>query len=181
MNIRPRSRSAPFSRTIRVAAAVAALLIATASCADQSSSESRFRQVTDTKELMASLVEPAAEVYWDAVGWILDAEGETYFRPTTPEEWTAVQNAATLLAESGNLLLMEHHAQGREDWMAMSEALTEVSLRALDAARAEDPDQVFDMGAEVYFACTGCHGVYALETLRPNVELDSVPSGAPES
>ena len=158
-----------------------AVLIAVSSCADDASSDSRFRPVTDTQELMASVVEPAAEVYWDAVGWIVDEDGETYIRPTTTEEWTAVQNAATLLAESGNLLLMEHHAQGREDWAAMAEALTEVSLRALDAARAEDPDRVFDMGAQVYFACTGCHGVYAIETLRPNVELDSMPSGAPGS
>ena len=55
----------------------------------------------------------------------------------------------------------------------MARAMTDVSLRALDAARSEDPDAVFDMGAEVYFTCTACHGVYATETLRPNVELDS--------
>ncbi len=28
-------------------------------------------------------------------------------------------------------------------------------------------DAVFDMGAEVYFYCTNCHAVYAIETLRP--------------
>ena len=90
-----------------------------------------------------------------------------------------MRNAAVLLAEAGDLLIMETRAQGREDWVAMSRAMTEVAVRALEAARREDPLAVFDVGAEVYFTCTACHGVYAVETLRPNVERDSASSGRP--
>ena len=161
------------------AAALTAALagaVTVAACAPDSRGPP-FAETADVQQLMASVVEPAAEVYWDAVGWIIDERGEEFIRPTTPEEWEAVRNAAVLLGEAGDLLMMESRAQGRADWIAMSRALTEVSLRAVDAAEREEPQAVFDMGAEVYFTCTACHGVYAVETLRPNVETDSIGPG----
>ena len=122
---------------------------------------------------MVSVIEPAAEVYWDAVGVIMDEEGTHEIEPRTPEEWEAVVNAAYVLAESGNLLLMEDRAQGRGHWIAMSRSMSEVGQRAIEAAEAEDPQAVFDMGAELYFVCTGCHTVYATGTLRPSDQPDS--------
>ena len=105
----------------------------------------------------------------------MDEEGTHEIAPRTPEEWEAVENAAWVLAESGNLMLMEERAQGRGHWIAMSRSMIEVGRRAVDAAAAKDPQAVFDMGAEVYFVCTGCHAVYATETLRPNALPDSGP------
>ena len=46
--------------------------------------------------------------------------------------------------------------------------LVEVGQRANEAADARSLDAVFDMGAEMYYVCTNCHGTYAAETLRPN-------------
>lgn len=158
--------------------AVAAALLALG-CQADTADRTPFSETSDVQQLMASVIEPAAEVYWDAVGWILDENGEEYIRPETAEEWEAVRNAAIVIAEAGDLLMMESRAQGREDWIAMSRAMTDVSLRALAAAESEDPDAVFDAGAEVYFTCTACHGVYAVETLRPNVEFDSTTANPP--
>jgi hypothetical protein len=158
---------------------VLAFMLLAAGCTADSADRAPFSETSDVQQLMASVVEPAAEVYWDAVGWILDENGEEYFRPTTEEEWTAVRNAAIVLAESGDLLMMQSRAQGREDWIAMSRAMTEVSLRALAAAQNQDPDAVFDAGAEVYFTCTACHGLYAVETLRPNVDIDTATATPP--
>ncbi len=117
---------------------------------------------------MLSIIEPAAETYWDAVGVIVDLEGTRHVEPQTPEAWEAVENAALVLAESGNLLMLEHRAQGRGHWMAMSRAMLDVGKRAVDAARSRDPDAVFEVGGDVYLVCTGCHAAYAVETLRPN-------------
>ena len=75
-----------------------------------------FRPVADVKQLMASVVEPAAEVYWDAVGTIIDANGVTEIEPTTTEEWDAVRNAAYVVAESGNLLMMSNRAKDGGDF-----------------------------------------------------------------
>lgn len=127
-----------------------------------------FTVVADSKQLMLSVIEPAAEVYWDAVGVIVDLEGTHHIRPETPEAWEAVENAAFVLAESGNLLLIEERARGQGHWVAMSRAMIDMGTRAVEAAQARDPDGVFEVGGDIYQVCTGCHAVYATETLRPN-------------
>ncbi len=142
-------------------------------CAPDPSDSLPFDAVADGRQLMVSVIEPAAEVYWDAVGVIMDLEGTHEIEPQSDEEWEAVENAAWVLAESGNLLLMEDRAQGREHWIAMSRAMIDVGRRAVDAAVAKDPDAVFDVGAEVYFVCVGCHAAYATETIRPSDMSDS--------
>lgn len=144
---------------------LAALLAACGPAADDA--ESRYTPVGDVQELMQSVVEPAAEVYWDAVGVVVDAEGEHQMAPTNDEEWLAVRNAAYVIAESGNLMKMPGYALDEGAWMTMSQALIEVGERAVEAADARSLDAVFDMGAEVYYVCTNCHATYASETLRP--------------
>ena len=131
-----------------------------------------FASVADSRQLMLSVIEPAAEVYWDAVGVIMDEEGTHHIEPVGAAEWEAVENAAFVLAESGNLLLLEDRAQGRDHWRTMSRAMIEIGRRAVEAARARDPDAVFEAGGEVYLVCTGCHAVYAAETLRPSYDAD---------
>ncbi len=145
------------------------LLVVLSGCASDvpEGSSVPFTPVADTREIMANILEPAAEVYWDAVGWIVDASGTTEIRPGSPEEWEAVRNAAFVIAESGNLLMMEGRAPDQGAWIGMSQAMTQVALRAIEAAEARDEQAVFDVGAEVYFACTNCHYAYAIQTLNP--------------
>jgi len=146
-----------------------AVLILLYGCASDAPapSSSPFTTVADTRQLMASILDPAAEVYWDAVGWIIDASGTTEIRPGSPEEWAAVRNAAFMIAESGNLLMMDGRAVDQGAWMGMSQAMVEVGQQAIAAAEARDEQAVFDIGAEVYFACTNCHAAYASQTLNP--------------
>ena len=127
-----------------------------------------YTPVADVKDLMTSVLEPAAEVYWDAVGEILDEDGVHEIRPVGDEEWDAVRNAAFVMAESGNLLMMNGRARDRGEWIAMSRAMTESGREALRAAEARNAAAVFDAGAEVYYVCSECHAKYALETLRPS-------------
>ena len=127
-----------------------------------------FVLLSDVPQLMATVVEPAADVYWDAVGWIIDEYGEVEFSPSTDEEWEAVRNAAVVVAESGNLLMMEGRALNQGTWMDFSRAMITAAQRAIEAAEARDKLAVFDEGAEIYYTCTACHAAYALETLRPS-------------
>jgi len=129
---------------------------------------SSFIIVADMQQLMAAVVEPSADVYWDAAGVIIDEEGVHELAPTSDEEWEAVRNAAMMIAESGNLMMMEGRALDQGAWIAMSQAMVQVGIRAVEAAEARDVDAVFDMGAEVYYVCTNCHATYAIETLPPN-------------
>ncbi len=141
----------------------------------QPEADERYRPVADVQELMYHVVEPAAQTYWKAVGWVLDAEGEHYIRPATDEEWIAVENAAFMVAESGNLLLMGDRALDDGAWVAMSQSLVDIGERALRAAEATDEQAVFDLGAEMYYVCSNCHAQYSPEILRPNDER-SVPA-----
>jgi hypothetical protein len=118
---------------------------------------------------MATVIEPAAEIYWDAVGTIVDQKGTIEIAPQSAEEWDAVRNAAFIVAESGNLLMMPTRARDAGDWMTMSQQMIEAGQRAIQAAEARNKAAVFDVGAEVYDACTNCHARYAVELQRPNV------------
>jgi len=134
--------------------------------------EQPFMLVADLPDLMSTVVDPAADVYWDAVGWIIDESGTTEIRPGSPGEWEAVRNAAYQVAESGNLMMMEGRAVDEPEWRAFSQALISVGRRAIEAAEARDEQGVFDVGAEVYAVCTGCHATYAVETLRPGTRTE---------
>ncbi len=151
-----------------------AVLILLSGCTSDASEGSSvpFTTVADTQQLMASILDPAAEVYWDAVGWIIDASGTTEIRPGSLEEWEAVRNAAFMIAESGNLLMMDGRAVDEGAWMGMSQSMIDVGRRAIEAAEARDEQGVFDMGAEIYFACTNCHAVYAVQTLNPADQIN---------
>ena len=87
-------------------------LLLTGACAD-APDPPPFVAVADSRQLMLSVLEPAAEVYWDAVGIIMDMEGEYEIEPRTAEEWEAVENAAWVLAESGNLPVAAGAGAGR--------------------------------------------------------------------
>lgn len=119
-------------------------------------------------DLMNGVVEPAADVIWDAVGVIVDAEGEHQLAPQTEEDWLALRSAAYTVAESGNLLMMPERALDQGAWVTMSQSLNEMGQRAVEATDARNLDAIFDVGAEIYYVCTNCHSTYAIETLRPN-------------
>ncbi|MGD2047414.1 MAG: hypothetical protein PVF90_00890 [Gemmatimonadota bacterium] len=149
--------------------ALAGLLVAACNAAPEAeNAQSGFELVGDTQELMAHIIDPAADVYWAAGGVIVDAEGEHFQIPENDEEWMALSNAALTIAESGNLLMMDGRAVDQGAWVTMSKELIDVGRQALEAADARNLDAVFDMGAEIYYVCTNCHSAYALETLRPN-------------
>ena len=142
------------------------LLITVSGCAG--STPPPFRPVADVKTLMSTVMEPPADLYWDAVGVIVDAEGEHPFQPETDEDWAAVRNAAYAMAESGNLLMMPTRAQDGKEWMAAAQLLIDSAQKAIRAAEARDVAGVFDTGAEVYDACTNCHAKYSPQIARPN-------------
>ena len=129
-----------------------------------------LRHVADVKQLMRSVTEPAADVYWDGVGTIIDQTGVTEIKPEMDEDWDALVNSAYVIAESGNLLMLGARPKDGGEWMQMSRALVDVGEKAIRAAERHDTKAVFDVGAEVYDVCTTCHAKYANELARPNTQ-----------
>jgi hypothetical protein len=116
-----------------------------------------FRTVASTKQLMEAIVDPSADVIWEAVGSVMTPEGTTELAPRTDDEWATVQYGALALAESGNLLLLPSRAGGNEEWIRLSQQLIDLSEKTSKAAEARNVTAVFDLGAEIYDVCSNCH------------------------
>ncbi len=141
-------------------AALSALLFALACDKPAPAPVPPFQPGATVQQVMAELLEPAADTYWDAVGSVSDKDGTHEMAPRNDEEWAAVRRAGTAIMESGNLLMMPGRARDNDKWMALARELVDAGRKARAAAEAKDVKLVFDAGAEVYQACTNCHGVY---------------------
>ena len=121
-----------------------------------------FDTTTDVKGLMNWVLDPSADVIWGAVGTIISMDGRKDFAPRTDEEWSAVRNAAAMVIESGNLLMLPGRARNQDDWPAKARALMEAGREALTAAEVKDPEALFTAGGNVYQACSQCHAKYLI-------------------
>ena len=119
-----------------------------------------FKPAATSRQLMDEVMEPAANVYWEAVGSVTDKQGTVERAPKSDAEWIAVRNAATVVTEAGNLLMIAPRARNQDEWMALSRALVEIGARARTVAEARDAKAVFDVGADLYQACVNCHAIY---------------------
>ena len=140
-----------------------AALILLAAC----KTESPIKAVTTLEEVMHHLVIPNAEVVWKSVGTIYTAEKVEEIQPRTDDEWLAVEQSATVLAESGNLLMMEGRAKDKGRWIERARALREAAVSVHQAAKARDAAAVFERGGYLFDACQGCHFDYRF-TKDPN-------------
>jgi hypothetical protein len=119
-----------------------------------------FKPVADTKLLMQSVVDPNADIVWDAVKTIETKEGTQEIRPKNDEEWTAVRNAAIAVAESGNLLMMVPRAKNSGEWMQLAQDMINTGQEAIKAAEARNADKLFTVGGDIYDSCSNCHRKY---------------------
>lgn len=111
-------------------------------------------------QFMTEYLEPPSDVIWGSAGAILTAEGEVDLQPTTDEGWLKVVQAATVVAEGGNLLMMPGLAMDNADWHEYAQGLTRAALQAKRAAQAQDADALFDAGGAIYNVCRACHNQY---------------------
>lgn len=116
------------------------------------------------KEVMGDIIDPASWIYWRASGTEVTAKGEKDLAPTTEDGWIAVENAAGVLVEAGNLLQLPGRARAPEaDWNRYAQQLTERALAAREAALKKDKKAVFDEGGKVYEVCTACHEQFVIQ------------------
>lgn len=117
------------------------------------------------KDLMAKRMQPTAEVYWAVGGHTSELVGdkvvETHHVPKDDAEWQKIVDSAVELGKLGTLLQEPAYAEGRQpNWTTFAKGLVDVAKLAEDAARAKDPDKVFEVGGTVYAVCTACHQSY---------------------
>jgi cytochrome c5 len=99
---------------------------------------------------MIGITEPSS-------GLVFGAASDT---PQKPEQWTAIENGALILAESANLLMIGGRARNEAAWTKWTTALRETSETAMKAARAKDAAALETASDKVYETCRGCHKIY---------------------
>jgi hypothetical protein len=119
-----------------------------------------YQTVLDMKQLMNWVFDPQADIVWASVATIVTAEGTQEIAPKTDEEWAAVRNSAALVAEAGNLLMLEGRAVNQDDWMKKARAMIDAANVVLKAAEAKDAPAVFTAGSDMYLSCSACHAAY---------------------
>jgi cytochrome c553 len=80
--------------------------------------------------------------------------------PKQDRDWEALQQQALMLAESGNLLMMEGRAKDQGEWMKDARLLVAAGVAAVKAAKAKDVQAVLDLNDQIVTACTTCHSQY---------------------
>ena len=147
---------------MRACIAVVGLGMLAAACGggEPPAPETPFKPVADNFQMMEWILDPAADVIWGSVGWIIDANGQTELVPKTDEEWNAVRNAAAIVAEGGNLLMMPSRRIDDTDWVEFCQGLVDAAAEAIKAAEAKDKQALFDAGGRIYSVCAACHQQY---------------------
>lgn len=146
--------------------------------------ETHLKPVTGIQDIMASMVDPAADHLWESVATVANEKGVEEKSPKTDEDWKAVRSQAVILAEAANLLIVEgrpvakegailedHGVPGnltaaeseqaiaadRASFVGFAEALREVGVKMLTAADRKDAQALFDAGYPLDEVCEACH------------------------
>jgi len=123
----------------------------------------QYKAALPMKELMAHVVDHAADGIWLAQGWLIDAEGTHELFPTTDDGWRYASNAAVTLAEVSNLLLLPGRPMDDDRrWIDSTHHLYEAAMLAHEMAEARDKEAFFKAGSAIYEACTECHEHYVV-------------------
>jgi len=188
----------------RLVPALAALCIAAACSKSQpapapapASDAPQYEPAATVKDLMQSIVDPSADVVWNAVTTVQTAKGTVDTVPKTAEDWLKVRHGAVGLSEAANLLMMpgRHVAQPHEKsdtpgvelepaemevlinkdraaFIQRAKALHEAGIAAVAAADAKDTQKLFEVGEQIEMACENCHSHY----WYPNEKIPPVPA-----
>jgi len=112
------------------------------------------------KDVMAAVIDPAADALWLAVGSEITASATVERAPTSDAEWNALVAQSRTLAAGARALLDPRRARDQTDWRRYALALEAASRVAGKAAAARDKDGLFASGEGIVNACDSCHEKY---------------------
>jgi hypothetical protein len=140
--------------------------------------------VASVLDLMSGPVDAAADALWDSVGTESSAKGPVDKTPKTDADWAKVRMHAVMLAEMGNLLMVEGRlvarpgqtlenppgegdltpeqslAQinaNRDAFNGFAKAMQDTALLSVKAIDARNVDALLEAGGALDEACEACH------------------------
>ena len=126
-----------------------------------------FHTTLTNQQLMTFVIDPNATAIWNSVGSITTDKGTEEKHPQTDAEWATYRNAAAVVVESGNLLMLDGRAVDKDQWMATARGMSDAAAQVLEAAEAKDVEAYFNAGGALYEACTACHSKYLIVPAKP--------------
>lgn len=174
-------------RRLRYLLALSAPTLIFSACSgrEDTQPQSDFRPTATIKDIMVSIVDPEADVLWNAVATIVSVAGTEERAPRTDEEWAAVRRSAIQLVEATNLLRIPGRQVARpgeksenprielepetiqkliaEDpatWSKLINRLHDAAVAGLNATNAKNAQGLFDAGEHIEHACEACHQQY---------------------
>jgi hypothetical protein len=179
---------------------VAAVACSKSEPAPAASDAPQYAPAATIKDLMLSIVDPAADQVWNAVTTVQTAKGTEENVPKTAEDWLKVRHGAVSLSEAANLLMMPGRkvalpheksetpgvelepaemeaniAKDRAAFIKRAQALHDAGMAAVAAADAKDAKKLFEVGETIEHACEGCHSAY----WYPNEKIPTIPPPPP--
>jgi hypothetical protein len=179
-------RTFPWLLSLGLALFTASLVFGSA-CQNRQSAVQQVEYVptATVKDLMLTLIDPSADVVWEAVTTVVTSSGIVETIPRTEEDWMKARGGALRLVEATNLLMVpgRHVARPGEKseapgvelephemeeliskdipgWVTRAKGLREAGLEALQAIDARDPEKLFEVGERIELACENCHSNY---------------------
>lgn len=153
----------------------------------RSSPAPALRASASIQDVMNAIVEPSAEVLWNAVSSEVSAAGVEERQPRSDDEWQAVRHHAIALQEAADLLLVRGRAvahpgkvtadagvegvltpeqvratiaRGQAGFDAAARSLHDGAAAALAAIDRRDAQGLVLAGERIDQACEACHSVY---------------------
>ena len=151
---------------MRRTAALLALTLAAAACTKPAPPPPKpaalaFDTGVPLNEVMAHVVEPAAEKFWRGSGTLYDKSGLHDFTPTTPEGWKAVEDGAVGVIEASNLLSIPGRVRAPgTDWARHVAELNAIGKEALASAEKHDVKAMMLVGSRMDVVCDSCHEAF---------------------
>jgi hypothetical protein len=149
---------------VRLMAAVAGLasLVACQKPAPPAPPPPPFNTTIPLHDLMVHVIDPQTDIVWAASGVVVDMRGEHDLSPKTDAAWAKVHDAAAVVAESGNLLLLPDRLRPGKTWTRQAQTLSTLGLAAMKATDVKDKGAMLRIGGDIHDACEECHRVYVL-------------------
>lgn len=147
--------------------------------------EPQYTTTATVKDIMLAVVDPNADVVWQAVSFVQSDKGLIETKPTSEQDWVNARRGALTLAEATNLLMVPgRHVAGqgeksetpgielepaemevlinkdRTSWNKHAGDLHTAVQEALAAIDAKDAEKLFEVGEHIERACESCHQVY---------------------
>ena len=144
-----------------------------------------YKLTASIREVMNSVIDPNADVVWNAVKTVIDHGKPTEHAPANDEEWAAVRHSAMTVAEGANLLMMPGRAvappgagslapgielapdqvralidKSPGGWNQFARALQDSLQPALAAIDKKDSEALFEAGDKIDEVCESCHQVF---------------------